>query len=245
MLLKHGRLILKLRFLTIAIIVASTTGLESGAAQESLPTAKEECDYLAQLAQGANPDAQLHLANCYIRGIGRDRDYREAEVWLRKSWEAGSAEAANNLAALILFKLEDDRRSEEAITLLHSAVDSGIANAGTSLGIAYLNGLGVLENECEAIEWFKHAAELNDVVSNFVLFGAYWYGDLGVEQDRNAARIYLQQFLAELKAYPEWYIQKYIDSLPSDQILSQLVFDSSRLTAMAKEVKQQLSEEYR
>jgi TPR repeat protein len=54
------------------------------------------------------------------------------------------------------------------------------------LGLCYAKGEGVVKNEAEAVEWYRRAAEQNQVQAQFNLGFCYAYGH-GVEKDEAEA----------------------------------------------------------
>lgn len=120
---------------------------------------------------------RLKIANCYILGYGRERDYGKAEEWLSKAIDAGSDRARVSLAGLILFKLADKCRYSEAVSLLESPADSGNSQAAFALSLAYRNGMGTAVDIAESTRQLKQAASANHLVATFVQFGQLVIGE--------------------------------------------------------------------
>lgn len=69
---------------------------------------------------------------------------------------------------------------------LKALANNGNAVAQYNLGIMYAEGLGVQENNKEAVKWFKLAAEQGDTGAQYNLGVMYTKG-LGIKQDYNEA----------------------------------------------------------
>ena len=68
--------------------------------------------------------------------------------------------------------------------------EQGDANAQSNLGWMYDNGLGVLEDDKEAVKWYRLAAGQGEASAQFHLGWMYAYG-LGVfEDDKEAVKLY-------------------------------------------------------
>ena len=93
---------------------------------------------------------------------------------------------------------------------LRGAAEQGDADAQCQLGYMYVNGEGVLENEAEAVKWFRKAAEQGHSQSQCSLGVMYQYGR-GVPQSDIEAYVWFsvsttngyedaEQFWSEVKA---------------------------------------------
>jgi TPR repeat protein len=75
----------------------------------------------------------------------------------------------------------------ESPASFREAAERGDAEAQFKLGMAYLIGLGVKQDEAEAVKWFKKAAEQRYAEAQFVLGMMYEEGKGGVKQDEAEA----------------------------------------------------------
>ena len=64
---------------------------------------------------------------------------------------------------------------------LHLA-EQGVASAQFNLGLMYYKGLGVKQDNVEAVKWFRKAAKQGEASAQFSL-GAMYYKGQGVKQD--------------------------------------------------------------
>ncbi|WP_246828616.1 tetratricopeptide repeat protein, partial [Neisseria sp. HMSC31F04] len=62
------------------------------------------------------------------------------------------------------------------------AADQGLAQAQSNLGVMYVIGRGVRQDDAEAVRWYRQAAEQGFAPAQNLLGGAYENG-LGVRQD--------------------------------------------------------------
>ena len=85
------------------------------------------------------------------------------------------------------------------VTELRARAELGIAGAQFNLGVMYANGRGVLQDDFEAVHWYRRAADQGLAGAQFNLGGMYAEGR-GVPQDAaEAARWYR---LAAEQGYP-------------------------------------------
>ena len=88
-----------------------------------------------------------------------------------------------------------ERRYAEAFPLFWQLAVQGNANAQNGLGWIYLNGLGVVQDNSQAVYWYRKSGEQGHAVSQNNLGNMYQNG-LGVTQD-NSQAIYWYQKAAE------------------------------------------------
>ena len=111
----------------------------------------EEC--MAQAQQG-NPDAQVSIAYCYIRGKhGLKKDTPKGCEYLQKCF-----------------------------TYLCKSAESGEGRSMALLGLCYEEGTGVEKDDAQAYEWYRKSAEAGDAYGMALLGGCYKCGK-GVEKD--------------------------------------------------------------
>lgn len=153
---------------------------------------KITCD--AYAAEKGNVDAQVALANCYIKGVGRPKDFQHARRLLEAAHGAGSASAAAELGSLYLFEMRDPKHYGQAVALLRGALADGYQKAVFLLAVATLNGLGTRKNYSEAFMLFKKSAAMGDPLSAFVLFAAKRYGMYDVKRNIRQSDMWLMTF---------------------------------------------------
>lgn len=81
--------------------------------------------------------------------------------------------------------------TEELLSYINKGVDQGNAYAQTNLGLMYLYGRGVAQNDQESVRYFKIAAEQGDSLAQFNLGVIYEEGNAGVDKNaQEAVRYY-------------------------------------------------------
>ena len=79
----------------------------------------------------------------------------------------------------------------DSLAALIAAAEEGDAAAQVNLGGLYRYGLGVAEDDAEAVRWYRAAAEVGDAAAQFNLGDLYRHGEGVPEDDSEAARWYL------------------------------------------------------
>jgi len=75
--------------------------------------------------------------------------------------------------------------------------EQGNASAQSDLGFMYDNGLGVPEDDAEAVRWFRLAAEQGYATAQSSLGVMYFYGD-GVPQNNLRAYMWVSVFVSHI-----------------------------------------------
>ncbi|MDE7214851.1 MAG: sel1 repeat family protein, partial [Clostridia bacterium] len=88
--------------------------------------------------------------------------------------------------------LYDEGKLEEAAKLWFKAAEAGDSYAQTCLGICYLEGDGVPEDEAAAVEWFKKAVA-QDYPQAYYEFDMCLLTGTGIEENAEEAVNYLKK----------------------------------------------------
>lgn len=171
----------------LLLLVGGAQAFSLTASDAFANSAADICNSYRRLAESGNVNAQVEIANCYIFGFGRDRDFREAEKWLTRAVENGSEVAPVSLASLILFKLVDKSRYGEAVEMLRISADKGSAEADFALYLVYRNGMGVPKNSRESGWYLDRAAGEDHLIARFVVFGELITGERQPEQENSVS----------------------------------------------------------
>jgi TPR repeat protein len=123
--------------------------------EQDLPRARR---LLQKAAEQGNPGALYEAAQMADRGLGGDKNCKDAEKWARKAAEKGSLEAAQLTGELNLKGCDGNKNPAEAARWLRKAADKGSRDAAFSLGVLYFNGDGVAKDTGEARQWLEAAA---------------------------------------------------------------------------------------
>ncbi len=98
------------------------------------------------------------------------------------------------MEALSFLNVEDEETLKKAPRLLKKLAVSGHARSQHTLGTLYRYGIGVIENNKQAIRWYKEAAVQSFPAAMLSLAESYIEG-LGVEKDYQKARSLLEALL--------------------------------------------------
>lgn len=93
-----------------------------------------------------------------------------------------------------------DANYAEALPLLRAAATAGHADAQYLMGMAYLNGQGIVQNYRDAMEYFNKAAQQGHLEAEYRL-GIFHRDGLSTSQDREQAYAWLN--VAAAKGHPD------------------------------------------
>lgn len=179
----------------------------------------------APLAEGGHRMALYALGKLYDSGgPGWVPDPERAAEWYRRAAAAGSADARNNLAMLLVEGRGVERDEAAAVELWRRAADSGHPQAQYNLAMAHYSGLGVERQLEAAAEWFRRAADNRLPQAQFALAELYRLG-IGVPRDEALAAAWYER--ARGSGYGSERVKEKEDAsaAPADTALS----DSGRL----------------
>jgi len=122
--------------------------------------------FLAPLAAGGEPQAQIRVARMLLEARGTDRDkpraiamFSSALAPVQLAAREGSAWAQSDLADYYVDGFVIDKDLGSAAFWYRKAAEQGYAPAQTNLGWLYFNGYeGVAPNRAVAVHWFSEAA---------------------------------------------------------------------------------------
>jgi TPR repeat protein len=77
-----------------------------------------------------------------------------------------------------------------------AAAENGDADSANNIGYLYTSGLGVEENQIEAVRWFRKAAEMGSVYAQYNL-GTLYQNGIGVAQNLDEARGWFEKAAAQ------------------------------------------------
>jgi len=120
---------------------------------------EEAVRWFAKSALAGNMDAQTYLGVCYFKGDGVPVDIQEAKDLFEGAAMAGNAWAADQLGSLYTFTIPDLPR---AYAWISKGAAAGYASAESDLGLLLHRGMGVTNDEVEAMKWFDLCADQGD-----------------------------------------------------------------------------------
>jgi len=140
-------------------------------------------EWLRKAAEQGFGNAEYHLATCYAKGIGVDKDGEEADKWFAKvvqrlyiTAEEGDVKAKVKLAELYIEGKGVFQDEAMGAIWYERAAESGNAEAQFWLAMLYRDGIGVPRNEREVERWLRMAAaqEHQDAVAALRESTARW-----------------------------------------------------------------------
>lgn len=142
-----------------------------------------DVDICMEAAQGGWAPAQRNLGMCYLTGRAVNTN---AEDMIARYFDAVESDIVNETDTLDNDSLFDEQlmpggmvkggNKKTGIKWLRLAADSGDSNAQFYLGLCYVMGYGVEEDEEKAIKWLRRAAESGNVKMQ-LFFGKYLLDD--------------------------------------------------------------------
>lgn len=107
-------------------------------------------------AEKGDASAQSNLGTCYWLGKGTEKDEKQAHYWFEKSAKNGNTIGLVNYADNFFYGQGVEPDSNQCFKLAMKAVEiSDNAAAQYLVGNCYLYGVGVLQDDEEAIKWYK------------------------------------------------------------------------------------------
>jgi len=103
--------------------------------------------------------SEWYIYYCYKDGLGTDRNVTEADEWLKKGVSRECPRAMMELGRHYMCGDGVECDYTQGAGLLRKAADGGDAGGQYFLGIAFLNGHGVQQDDGEAVKWFYLAAK--------------------------------------------------------------------------------------
>ena len=127
-------------------------------------------------------EAQYNLGLRYARGEGVLQDQVEAARWYRLAAEQG------HTVAKALLESSDATGVPAVARRYQRAAEQGDASAQLNLGDMYAGGVGVPQDDTEAVKWYRLAAEQGDAGTQYNLGVGYSLGVGVLKDDAEAAR---------------------------------------------------------
>ena len=127
---------------------------------------------LLSQANNGDIDACKRLGDLYYQGYsGEDQNHQKAFPYWKKAADAGHASAAGLIGIRLFTGEYGADREREAIPYLIAAADAGVNGAGpqVTLGMAYEQGIGCVQNTELAKKYYRKAALQNDGVAQYYL----------------------------------------------------------------------------
>lgn len=139
--------------------------------------------------------AQYDLGNAYYYGwYNLAEDKTEAAKWYEKSAQNGYGEGQREIGYCYLYGIGVRANPEKAIYWLKKAVEQNDSEAKTILALMYMHGNHLPEDDKKAFQLLKEAAEAEEPDEDaFAILGTCYCDGMGVRQDLDKARYWLQK----------------------------------------------------
>lgn len=168
----------------------------------------EAVQTLEQLWNAGLTVAAHQLGKCWRDGLGVLPDDEKAELWFRRSAEAG-----NNFSQYALGKLLQSRkRIEEAVSWYKKSASQGNQYANYRLGKLYLLANGVPKDTAKAIDHLTRAAESRNQYAQYAL------GKLYLNQDLDMAWYWFSESAAQGNQFAQFFLERW-DNLRSPSVM--------------------------
>ena len=136
-----------------------------------------------------NAGAKNNLALVMEEKNGKSDD---ALFLLRKSADAGDAQAQCNLGMKYLSGKGVIKNEVKAFSLFRSSAEQGCAEGQREHGLVYLAGIGTVKDPALGFKWLEKAALQNDSTACVYLASCYFFGE-GTEKDDDMGLVYVKK----------------------------------------------------
>ncbi|KAL0252009.1 hypothetical protein GEMRC1_001221 [Eukaryota sp. GEM-RC1] len=131
-----------------------------------------------EAAERGDAEAMVNLGNCFLNGIGVNKNERQAVYWFLEALYKGNSNARNNLGQTIQW------------CQIHAEIGDELAM--TALGVCYHHGEGIQKNHSKAVYWYQQAANLGKTVAMNNLGVCYHNGE-GIQKEHSKAVYWYQK----------------------------------------------------
>jgi len=133
-------------------------------------------------------DAQYNLGMAYACGYyGLTADKDKALYWLKKSAKGENPMACLQLGLYNFYTVQTDNAYKRAFDLFTDAYNLGEDQAIINIGLCYLQGKGVKENQKEGVRCFKQAVKTSNSGVGYFNLGICYENGLGVKKNNQKA----------------------------------------------------------
>ena len=145
----------------------------------------------------------LFLRECYLKGIGVKKDYRQASSYQELAAEGGHEQSQFAVGLNYL----NNKQAEKAAEWFLKASNQGNAGATYYYGFLLLNGMGIAQDKAEGLKYFIKASEIGFPTADYQLGISYKDGN-GIERDSVKAFEYIKKAACHGNADAKWMLGK-------------------------------------
>jgi TPR repeat protein len=132
-------------------------------------------------------------ADCLWSGIGVVKNRDEALKIYLKAADERNVHALEKLGELhVTGAIPDGAGGRSRLEILKAASEVGSGKSSASLGVLYLNGLGVAKDSSLAAEYFEKSA-LAGSVDGMLYYARCLHGGIGIDSNRKASRLWFRK----------------------------------------------------
>lgn len=143
--------------------------------------------------------SSLLLSDCYLKGIGVNRDTKQSAAYQEIAAEAGHEASQFALGLSCLNKKETDK----AVNWFKKAADQGNVGAIYYYGYLLFNGMGIAQDKTAGIHYIEKASEKGFPTADYQLGKVYLDGN-GVDADIDKAFSYIKKAAYHGNADAKW-----------------------------------------
>ena len=143
----------------------------------------------------------LLLRDCYLSGLGVEKDFNKATFYLEKAAEYGDVDSqfSQGLSAL------NTNHADNAVKWFKQAAAKGHTGAIYYYGNLLHKGMGVAQDKAKGAKYLELAASKGFPMANYQLGRIFYEGD-GIEQDYSKAAQYLTKAALKGNAQAKWLL---------------------------------------
>ena len=142
----------------------------------------------AKYSNQGNAEATVKLAEIYLKGLGRDKDFGLGTIYLMVAAEKGHKEAQYQIGLVHLNGLGTPRNASKAAEWFKKSAEQGHPGSQANLGMLYFSGEGVPKDYGQARDLIYQAANSGFVRAQLVLGSLYMTEDRGVVKNYDNAK---------------------------------------------------------
>ena len=143
----------------------------------------------------------LFLRECYLKGIGVQKDYRQASYYQELAAEGGHEQSQFTIGLNYL----NNKQAEKAAEWFLKASNQGNAGATYYYGFLLLNGMGIEQNKAEGLRYLIKASEIGFPTADYQLGISYKDGN-GIDSDSIKALEYIKKAACHGNADAKWML---------------------------------------
>ncbi|CFW93320.1 putative Non-specific protein-tyrosine kinase [endosymbiont DhMRE of Dentiscutata heterogama] len=153
---------------------------------------KKDFELLLKSAESGDSLAQYKLGDCYLDGIGVEKDEYRAFVYYMKSADMGNSNGMLKVGDCYQYGAGVEKDKKKAFDYYLKAAGLGNQKAMNDVGNCYQHGIGVEKNFQKAFEYYKRPADLGNA-SAICNVGHCYANGKGVYRDYNKAFEYYRK----------------------------------------------------